>query len=145
MQPFIALTDERWFDFLSTRAEQNRVDEVNFWQPRAKRPMKRMQPGEPVFFRLKRPYNAVVGYGFYAHHQVVPVNEAWELFGWKNGADSFAGFLQRIAGYRKEDLSIADNQRKPLGCTLLRDAHFWLIRNRPSSDVPQCLPAVVQG
>lgn len=125
MQPFIALTDERWFDFLSTHAVNGTVDEVNFWQPRGTRPMKRMSPGEPVFFRLKRPNHAIAGYGFFAHFQVVPVEEAWELFGWKNGDSSFSGFLQRIGGYRREDLSIAANRRKPLGCTLLRGARFW--------------------
>lgn len=125
MTPFIANTDKRWFDFLSTRAAGGTVDEVNFWQPRATRPMKAMAPGEPVFFRLKSPHHVVAGYGFFAHFKVVPVEDAWGLFGWKNGDDSFAGFLRRIGGYRGEDLSIAANRRKPIGCTLLRDARFW--------------------
>lgn len=146
MHPFIALTDDRWFDFLSTRAVGGRVDEVNFWQPRATRPMKRMDPGEPVFFRLKRPHYAIAGYGFFAHFQVVPVEEAWSLFGWKNGDDSFAGFLQRIGGYRQEDLSIAANRRKPLGCSLLRDAHFWPDADwMPWGDEQGWKPNIVQG
>jgi putative restriction endonuclease len=125
MTPFIALTDKRWFDFLSTQAQRKPLDEVNFWQPRATRPMKQMQPGEPVFFRLKRPHYAIAGYGFFAHFQVVPVEDAWELFGWKNGDASLAGFLSRIGGYRQEDLSLGANRRKPIGCTLLREARFW--------------------
>jgi len=55
MEPFIANTDERWFDFLSRRAVDGRVDEGNCWSPRAQEPMKAMTPGEPVFVRLKRP------------------------------------------------------------------------------------------
>lgn len=106
MPPFIALTDNRWFDFLSIQAKGGAVDEVNFWQPKATRPMKSMESGEPVFFRLKRPDYAVAGYGFFAHFQVVPVEDAWDLFGWKNGDGSRMGFLQRIGGYRGEDLSI---------------------------------------
>lgn len=125
MQPYIANTDKRWFDFLSTQAQGEPLDEVNFWQPRATRPMKQMEPGEPVFFRLKQPHYAIAGYGFFAHFQVVPVEDAWELFGWKNGDASLAGFLARIGGYRQEDLSLVANRRKPIGCTLLRDARFW--------------------
>ncbi|MEZ4464838.1 MAG: hypothetical protein R3F60_14600 [bacterium] len=85
MQPFIANTDRAWFDFLSTRMEGGHVDEVNFWLPNATRPMKQMSPGEPVFFRLKSPDNCIAGHGFFAHFQVVPLEEAWELFGWRNG------------------------------------------------------------
>ena len=48
MQPFIALTDKAWFDYLSERADYGRLDEANFWSPKAQRPMKRMKPGEPV-------------------------------------------------------------------------------------------------
>lgn len=126
MTPYIALTDERWFDFLSSRAVDGRVDEVNFWHPRAQRPLiKTMRPGDPVFFRLKKGRNVIVGYGFFAHFLVVGVDEAWSLFGWKNGDDSFAGFLGRIGGYRGEDLRRVENRRKPLGCTILRDARFW--------------------
>ena len=124
-QPFIANTDKRWFDFLSIQSGGRALDEVNFWQPRATRPMKAMQPGEPVFFRLKSPDHAIAGFGFFAHFQVVPVEDAWDLFGWKNGDASLGGFLRRIGGYRGEDLSVAANRRKPIGCTLLRDAHFW--------------------
>jgi hypothetical protein len=54
-EAFVALTDRAWFDFLSARAASGRLDEVNFWFPRATRPMKRMTVGEPLFFRLKRP------------------------------------------------------------------------------------------
>lgn len=125
MLPFIANTDRRWFDFLSTRMINGRVDEVNFWQPSAKRPMKQMSPGEPIFFRLKSPTHAVAGFGFYAHFQVVNVDQAWDLFGWRNGDDTRSAFYQRIGAYRREDMSITANQRQPMGCTVLRDAHFW--------------------
>lgn len=146
MQPFIALTDKRWFDFLSIQAAGGTVDEVNFWQPKATRPMKSMAPGEPVFFRLKRPDYAIAGYGFFAHFQVVPVQDAWELFGWKNGDGSEMGFLQRISGYRGEDLSIAANRRKPIGCTVLRDAHFWPDSTWiPWGDARGWAPNIVQG
>lgn len=63
MGPFIALTDKSWFDFLSSQAVDGRVDEANFWNPSAGRPMKKMEPGTPIFLRLKKPHYAIAGYG----------------------------------------------------------------------------------
>ncbi|MCA9526213.1 MAG: HNH endonuclease [Myxococcales bacterium] len=125
MQPFIANTDRAWFDFLSTRMEGGHVDEVNFWLPNATRPMKQMSPGEPVFFRLKSPDNCIAGHGFFAHFQVVPLEEAWDLFGWRNGEATRSQFLRLIGGYRARDTSPAEHRRKPIGCTILREARFW--------------------
>jgi hypothetical protein len=39
LQPFIALTDKAWFDFLSAHAEDGRIDEVNFRSPKSTSPM----------------------------------------------------------------------------------------------------------
>jgi len=125
VHPFIANTDRRWFDFLSTRTDDGRVDEVNFWLPKSTRPMKAMSPGEPIFFRLKKPDYCIAGFGFFAHFQVVSIEQAWDLFGWRNGDDAYWSFLQRLAGYRREDLSVPSNRRKPMGCTILREARFW--------------------
>ncbi len=125
MSPFIALTDDRWFDFLSTRARDGVVDEVNFWQPKGLVPMKRMEPGEPVFFRGKRRRPYIVGYGFFARYAVIPVELAWETFGWKNGADAPTNFYRNIAGYRGHDVSAPEHVGRLLGCNLLRDARFW--------------------
>lgn len=125
MFPFVANTDKAWFDFLAGRAVGGRVDEVNFWSPQSTRPMKRMSPGEPVFFRLKSPHHAVAGYGFFAHFACVGLDEAWRLFGWRNGDPYEAAFLQRIGRYRKLDLMDPRTPWAPLGCTVLRDARFW--------------------
>lgn len=59
VEPFIALTDKAWFDFLAARSRNGILDEVNFWSPRAARPMRQMDQGELVFFRLKKPYSAI--------------------------------------------------------------------------------------
>jgi len=123
--PFIANTDKRWFDFLSTKASAGVVDEVNFWSPSAERPMKRMQPGEPVFFRLKSPDNAIAGYGFFAHFQLVRIDLAWEIFGYKNGDPDRGTFYRRIAAYRGVDPTSLLDFPSPLACTVLRQAHFW--------------------
>jgi len=87
--------------------------------------MERRVPGEPVCFRLKSPHLAIAGYGFFAHFARLGLDEAWRLFGWRNGGPFQASFLQRIGGYRKLDLLDPATPGDPLGCTVLRDARFW--------------------
>lgn len=124
-EPFVALTDRAWFDFLRGRSRDGRVDEVNFWQPKATSPMKQMVPGLPIFFRLKKPDYAIVGYGFFAHFQRLDLDVAWQTFGEKNGDPTRERFLERIGRYRRIDLLDPASPREPIGCTILRDAVFW--------------------
>jgi putative restriction endonuclease len=121
---FVANTDRAWFDHLRSQATDGVVDEVNFWLPKAQSPMKTLLPGEPVFFRLKRPWYAIAGYGFFAHFVVLDLDLAWSTFGWKNGDPDRARFFDRIAGYRGVDVDRREG-RLPLACTVLREAHFW--------------------
>lgn len=122
---FVALTDKAWFDFLLQRSDQGRLDEVNFWQPKALAPMKKMLPGEPIFFRLKKPDYAIVGYGFYAHFQVLDLDLAWQTFGEKNGDPTRERFFERIGRYRGIDLLQPTSKRDPIGCTIVRDVMLW--------------------
>jgi putative restriction endonuclease len=124
-EPFVALTDRRWFDYLRSVSVEGVVDEVNFWSPEAQRPMKRMRPGEPVFFRLKQPVHAVAGYGFFAHFALLDLDVAWGTFGMRNGFADRIGFLEALGEWRKKDGQglLADGRR--LACTILRDAVFW--------------------
>jgi hypothetical protein len=105
-----------------------------------------MLPGEPVFFRLKSPERANVGYGFFAQFAVVDLDEAWALFGWKNGDPDKLRFLQRIGGYRHVDLLTTVAARAPIGCKVLREARFWP-RSRwiPWGDTADWAPNIVQG
>lgn len=59
MIPFIAQTDKRWFDFLTSRADGERIDEADLWSSKSQCPMKHMSPGEPVSFRQKSPVNTL--------------------------------------------------------------------------------------
>ncbi len=124
-EPFVANTDWAWFEYLRSRAAGGRVDEVNFWSPSATRPMKRFAPGEPVFFRLKKPRYAVAGYGFFAAAHTLDLEAAWEVFTWKNGDPTRERFLARIGSYRGIDLLDPRAERAPLGNMVLRDAVFW--------------------
>lgn len=79
-QPWIAVTDGAWFEFLAERSHDDRLDEVNFWSPSSTRPMKDLRTGEPVFFRLKAPHDCIAGYGFFAHFCVLELSQAWVMF-----------------------------------------------------------------
>jgi putative restriction endonuclease len=125
MQPFIALTDKAWFDFLAARAGGTTLDEVNFWSPMSPRRMKKFALGEPIFFRLKSPHKAITGYGFFAHFCTLSLRDAWDFFGWKNGDPDEMRFLSRIGGYRKTNPFTPGQEAAPLGCTVLRHARFW--------------------
>jgi hypothetical protein len=124
-EPFIANTDRAWFDFLASRAVGGRVDEVNFWLPKATRPLKAMSSGEPLFFRLKMPDCAVAGYGFFAHFAVIDLHTVWSTFEWKNGDPDKQQFFSRIGNYRGVDLLDPMAKPDPIGCMVLRDATFW--------------------
>ena len=123
--PFIALTDKNWFDHLKSRADADQVvDEANFWSPKAKRPPARMDPGQPVFLRLKAPHYAIAGVGFYTAFHLLAMEEAWQLFQWRNGDDTRADFYTRIRSYRGSELpeALASSQ---LGCMVLRAVQLW--------------------
>ena len=123
---FIAHTHREWFDYLSRLATTGasgqlpiRLDEVNFWSPKAPKKLKDFSPGEPVFFRLGVPDRAIVGYGFFATFHPADVHLAWDLFGPKNGAPSLSELARILGRHTLADLTA------PLGCTVLRDAVFW--------------------
>lgn len=143
---FIANTDRAWFDYLAACGTDGVVDEVNFWSPRATRPMKRMHPGEPIFFRLKRPDYAIAGYGFFADFSKLSLRDAWELFGWKNGDPASDRFFARIAVYRGVRPTELDLDRDDIGCNILREARF-LPENRWISWTAEqgWRPNIVQG
>lgn len=123
--PWIAVTDLSWFDFLSERCDENgRLDEVNFWNPSGHK-MRNLTPGDPVFFRLKSPRNAIAGYGFFAHFSKVKADAAWEFFGKKNGAVRLLDFMGLLTSLRRGQTSSQPTSYPLIGCTILRDAVFW--------------------
>jgi putative restriction endonuclease len=119
----VAVTDQRWFEFLSSVSLDGRLDEVNFWRPMGLG-FRALSPGEPFFFRLKHPVNAIAGYGYFAHFTLLPIRQAWVTFEQRNGDVTFAGFLNRIAEYRKETPSETVLGTKPVGCIVLREVRF---------------------
>jgi len=123
-QAVVALTDERWFSFLSSRAVGARLDEVNFWRPLAQTEFHALEPGGPFFFRLKHPVNSVVGFGFFATATRLPVALAWDAFREGNGDPTREGFVGRIAEYRRETPAEVILGHREVTCIILRDVQL---------------------
>ncbi len=139
MRAYVGVTDYKWFNLLRTIPD---LDEVNFWQPGGNQVFKSLKPKELFLFKLKYPINKIVGYGFFAYANVLPISLAWDSFGIKNGATSLME-MRRIIGKlktRKEDLA-TDYK---IGCILLEQPFFlpeseWL-------DIPlDWSPSIQQG
>src|SRR5258708_19168812 len=95
MQFWVGVTDKNWFEFLSARAP----DEVNFWQPSARRLAEFLEPGVPFLFKLHAPDNFVVGGGFFVRFSALPARLAWEAVREKNGVGGYAALRRRIEQY----------------------------------------------
>ncbi|MBF4509314.1 MAG: HNH endonuclease [Aeromicrobium sp.] len=125
MRGFIGNTDFDWCRFL---AAQSGVDEVNFWQPSGGGGrFVALQPGEPFFFRLKSPHNAIAGFGYFASYSALPAWLAWESFGRTNGAADFDEMRARIERYRRR--SGAAGSGRPgdysIGCIMVASPVFF--------------------
>jgi putative restriction endonuclease len=124
MRGFVAPTDYDWFTYL--RAIQPPIDEVNFWKPRGGTGFNALVPGEPFFFKLKRPYNAIAGFGSFAHFSRLPVSMVWQLYGEANGARSFGGMRDLIVRIRTRfDRATDPRQDFWIGCVLVNQPVFF--------------------
>jgi len=123
MRGFVANTDYDWFTFL--RAIEPPVDEVNFWRPGSEASFKALQPGEPLFFRLKSPHNAIGGFAYFAHFSPLPVSVAWEVYEERNGAATYAAMRERLLRIRNRfDMPTDPKQDFRIGCVLLTEPVF---------------------
>ena len=117
MRFWVGLTDRDWFDFLS---QQDDVEEVNFWQPSARKPVD-LLGGEPFLFKLKARHGGwIVGGGFWAHFTVLPARLAWDYFGQMNGAADLPEMERRVGRYRRDFDVHADH----IGCIALAQPFF---------------------
>ncbi|MDH4219303.1 MAG: HNH endonuclease [Candidatus Aminicenantes bacterium] len=137
MNFFIGITDQAWFDYLSSLPSP---DEVNFWQPSGRNTFRALQPGELFLFKLHSPNDYIVGGGFFVHSTLLPISLAWEAFQEKNGANSLLEMRQRIAKYRRTEDLVEDFT---IGCILLEQPFFldeseWI-------PIPEWSPNIVRG
>ncbi len=118
MRFWVGITDRDWYDFLAARAP---LDEVNFWQPSARRPV-HLEVGAPFLFKLHAAHGGwIVGGGYVGHpFTPLPASMAWDAFGEKNGAASFAEMAARVRRYRPDFDVYADQ----IGCNALVEPFF---------------------
>ena len=65
MRGFVAVTDPGWYERL---ARTPGPKDANFWRPSAR--AVRLEIGAPFLFKLKAPYNAIAGFGYFAERRV---------------------------------------------------------------------------
>lgn len=116
MKFWVGVTDRAWFEQLRASVP----DEVNFWQPSARRLAEFLEPGVPFLFKLHAPDNYVVGGGFFVRFSALPARLAWEAFGAKNGVADYAALRQRIEQYR--EVGRGDPE---IGCNILNGPFFF--------------------
>ena len=138
MRAYVANTDWNWFNFLRN---QQGIQEVNFWQPGGKVLFKALQPGELFLFKLKSPYNCIVGGGIFAHSSLIPISLAWESFGRSNGARTLPEMRALIEKLKKiDDTAVRDYT---IGCILLEQPFF--LSEESWIPVPNWNSNIVQG
>lgn len=121
MRGFVGNTDIDWFTFLK---ERQPLEEVNFWQPSGGDGFHAIAPGEPFFFRLKKPHYAIAGFGLFARHEVVSARLAWEAFEERNGAPDFGEMCRRIERYRRGQAQDPQKQYR-VGCLMISQPVFF--------------------
>jgi putative restriction endonuclease len=117
MNFYLGVTNNEWFDFLRQR---NRED-VNFWQPGGNLAFKRLSRWEPFLFKLKSPRNLIGGIAFFSSHSFLPLSMAWEVFGERNGCQSFQRFKKMILDNRIQK----NNPNPTIGCIILTNPIFF--------------------
>lgn len=119
MNGAVANTDFDWYQFCRTRPY---LDEVNFWRP-GRAAFRALVPGEPFFFKLKSPQQAIAGFGLFARYSLEEVWRAWELFGDGNGTPTQWDLLKRLQFLSDHD-EIPTSTR-PVGCIAVAEPVFF--------------------
>ena len=123
MRGFVGNTDLDWLTFL--RGIEPPLDEMNFWRS-GHDAFRALRPGEPFFFRLTAPHNAIAGFGWFAHFSMLPISVAWQIFGEANGAPSYAEMRQRLLRIRSRfDMDVDPKEDFRIGCILLTEPAFF--------------------
>lgn len=124
MRGFVANTDYDWFTHL--RAIEPPIDEVNFWKPGSGTNFVALARGEPLFFKLKAPHNAIAGFGSFAHFSRLPVSMVWQVYGEANGARSYSEMRERMVRIRTRfDRNTDPKQDFWIGCILVNQPVFF--------------------
>ena len=116
MKFYLGVTDNSWYNYLSSI----NPEDINFWQPGGKLTFRVLEKGAPFIFKLKSPINAIGGIGFFSSHTFLPINVAWDVFGNRNGCNSFTEFQRLIFQYRSDETI-----NPTIGCIVLTNPIFF--------------------
>ena len=138
MKIYVGVTDNDWYDYLSSLQP---LDEVNFWQPSPRSPLKLMQQGGLFLFKLHSPRNYIAGGGIFASATTLPISLAWEAFQQKNGAQTYGEMRRLIV----EKRGAPDNHLEDfhIGCILLTQPFFF--KESQWFPPPEWSPNIVRG
>ena len=117
MKFYIGVTDSSWYNYLS----RINPEDINFWQPGGNSAFRALESGAPFLFKLRYPINAITGVGFFSSHTFLPINMAWDVFGNRNGCNTFTEFQNLIFQYRAQKL----NTNPTIGCIVLTNPIFF--------------------
>lgn len=119
MHGFVAVTNAHWYERL---ARTSGPKDANFWRPSTRR--FNLEIGTPFLFKLKAPFDAIAGFGYFAGFSVIPDWLAWDTFKDANGVDSLEELRGRLAGIQAGARIQAD-PRGLIGCALIAEAQFF--------------------
>lgn len=121
MKFWLGVTDTDWYHFLRERMPE----EINFWQPSGHHQEFRViEKGAPFLFKLKSPYNAIGGVGFFSTQAFLPISVAWDAFETRNGFETYTDFKTSIDRYRQKSGNLySDNPT--IGCLILSNPIFF--------------------
>ncbi len=122
LKGYIGLTDPGWYKYL---ASLPKVEEVNFWQPHGVRKFKVLERGEIFFFKLRAPYRAIAGFGFFERYESMPAWLAWDCFGNMNGAPEQKTMIEQIAALRGETGAAIMAGEFEIGCVVITAPFFF--------------------
>jgi putative restriction endonuclease len=74
-------------------------EDVNFWKPLGEQAFGAVPAGAPFLLMLRKPYQCIVGMGYFMSQIALPVPIAWGTFGVRSGAADYESFARAIRKY----------------------------------------------
>lgn len=121
MNFWLGVTDTKWYQYLRIQTPED----INFWQPSGnQQTFRAVKKGSPFLFKLKAPFSAIGGLGFYSAQAFLPLNFAWQAFENRNGCATFPELKSMIDHYRaKHNRPFKLNP--VIGCLILTNPIFF--------------------
>lgn len=123
---YVGVTDSEWMEFLKTKYKNGEIEKyINFWKP-GSQSFKALEEGDLFLFKrhtsISRKENGeIVGGAYFVKYERIDADEAWERYGYGNGANSLYEMKASIRHYRERNNLEKGSE---IGCIVLRDPFF---------------------